>query len=284
MKLREITKLYSMIRTLNRYCNRTLCCRPGFPRRQLSTSQPKGVPLSVPPSDPAVEVLLDRATNYPIHFTREGNKKSNILMVAVHGGPGSHRDFRHLCGEFKSQGLDVEVIRFDLPGYGESDPFLLPPTTSNYSDIITRSLNEIYPESSRNGLERKTVFVGHSMGSHIAIDLCSRYLQAKKPVALALLAPTCPTPGMNVGGNYGFWIHKLLIQAARCTVYTTTVLANRVKKVYTETFNFPSSISAAVYLNTYTRVALLDWAACSTFLSPAVTTVLITSTVTVERG
>ncbi|MGH9887790.1 MAG: alpha/beta fold hydrolase, partial [bacterium] len=70
----------------------------------------------LPTSDPEV-VRFARASGL-LTFTDEGPRDAPAL-VAVHGIPGSVRDFRYLAPQVSGA---LRVVRLDLPGFGGSTP------------------------------------------------------------------------------------------------------------------------------------------------------------------
>lgn len=64
------------------------------------------------PSDPPVRTcVLPHAT---ITYTDEGD---GPVLLAIHGLPGSHRDFRWLAAALRNE---VRLVRIDMPGFGGS--------------------------------------------------------------------------------------------------------------------------------------------------------------------
>jgi pimeloyl-ACP methyl ester carboxylesterase len=211
------------------------------------------------PSDPSVLNYIDDKSGAIIKYTKEGNDESNVLLVAIHGGPGSLRDYRHMCGEFLASNANIAVVRFNLPGYGGSDQLHKSaiPTTPNYTDIIARALDnlELPPQYKR------VVFMGHSLGGHIAVSLCHQYYKNGKSTGLVLLAPACATPGWNIGGKPSFVFHKILSGNLQTPVIGK-MMQNINKYIYVNTFGFPDSIPTEEFAYTYLRLSNLDWDAC----------------------
>jgi haloalkane dehalogenase len=67
-------------------------------------------------SDPPPEVL--QLPEGPLAYIDEGPREGRAL-IAVHGIPGSARDFRYLAPQLSSR---VRFVRFDMPGFGGSAP------------------------------------------------------------------------------------------------------------------------------------------------------------------
>ena len=65
--------------------------------------------------------------------------------------------------QLASLATDLRVVAVDMPGHGESTPFVDTPTMADFADRIAAAI--IAP----------TVVIGHSMGAVIALDIASRF-------------------------------------------------------------------------------------------------------------
>ena len=94
-----------------------------------------------------------------MNYVREGNPDATIVFVALHGGPGSHKDFKYLPASLE-QNLppdSFELIRFDLPGYGHSDKMPMSPTSTNFGTSVIEALEKM----TASNRSKKFIFVGH---------------------------------------------------------------------------------------------------------------------------
>ena len=109
-----------------------------------------------------------------IYYAKDGDENSYLCFIALHGGPGSHKDFRHMTTPFaeilgkkgynqvyKDQ-LSYQLLRFDLPGYGRSDRMSSPPTATNFADQILSVIEAMQLIEQK----KKIVLMGHSLGGH----------------------------------------------------------------------------------------------------------------------
>ena len=116
---------------------------------------------------------FSRCERGPFSYTEEGE---GFPVVAVHGLPGSARDFRWLGAALPRS---VRFLRLELPGFGGTPVETGPgPSIDERGRFVVEALGAL-------GVER-CVLVGHSMGGGVAL---SAAVQAPERVAgLALLA------------------------------------------------------------------------------------------------
>ena len=128
------------------------------------------------------------------------------MIVAVHGGPGSHRDFRHLA-EALQNSPKHQLVRPDLPGYGASKRHAsFVPSTVNFAAAMTETLAQI---AAKGGAKKKRVVVlGHSLGGHIALEMAASSGGAVDGVVL--LASVSCRPHKALGGEHGYKIARWL--------------------------------------------------------------------------
>ena len=123
------------------------------------------------PSDPPVrEIALPSG---PLLYTREGE---GFPVVAVHGVPGSTRDFRWF---FPALNASYSCIRLVLPGFAGAPLRTMPyPRLMPRGRLINEALQALAIE--------RCLLIGHSMGGAIACVAVA--LEPKRYVGLALLA------------------------------------------------------------------------------------------------
>jgi pimeloyl-ACP methyl ester carboxylesterase len=101
-----------------------------------------------------ITLPINRST---ISYISEGDPSANLVFVALHGGPGSHKDFKYISQNFvdeKTIETKHSIIRLDLPGYGESTEFPSNPTSHNYASAVIEALEIVIPR------DKKIVLIG----------------------------------------------------------------------------------------------------------------------------
>lgn len=128
------------------------------------------------PSDPTPRTI--DVAGRSVAFTDEGEGPT---LVALHGYPGSHRDFRWLASVLAPR---ARFVRIDMPGFGESpDHPEHAPCPATDASLLLEVLAALHVE--------RPVLLAHSMGGAVAVraatDAPSRF------AGLALLA----VPGLS---------------------------------------------------------------------------------------
>ncbi|PAE26140.1 alpha/beta hydrolase [Bacillus sp. 7894-2] len=100
--------------------------------------------------------------DFMIHYEVKGNGEP---LVILHGLGNNSQSWKKQLEELSK---DFTVIAWDAPGYGKSsDPKVEFTHFSQFADVLKDFIE---------GLNYKSVnLLGHSMGSAIALDFCSRY-------------------------------------------------------------------------------------------------------------
>ena len=123
------------------------------------SAPPNGVEW--PASDPPPEGIdLDGGR---LVFIDEGPKGAPAL-IALHGIPGSGRDFRYLAPQLSDT---MRVLRLDLPGFGGSE------VVDDAISTLAGRARVVLEFADRLGLERFVV-LGHSMGGGTALLAAAR--------------------------------------------------------------------------------------------------------------
>src|SRR5262245_31297946 len=138
------------------------------------------LPVSDPPPQ---QVELPQGQ---VSYTDEGPAGAPAL-IAVHGVPGSVRDFRYLAPHLTGA---VRFIRVDLPGFGGSPPVEDAVRTLGGRARVLRELADVL------GLERFAV-IGHSMGG--ATALVTGAEQPRRVSLVALVASMGLTAHRGLG-------------------------------------------------------------------------------------
>ncbi|MBI5493764.1 MAG: alpha/beta fold hydrolase [Deltaproteobacteria bacterium] len=137
-----------------------------------------------PPSDPEPRTASVHGGRF--FYTDVGQGPA---VVAVHGMPGSARDFRHLGAGLEPR---CRFVRLNLPGFGGTPAELAATTVDARADFVVAALEALEL--------RDAVLIGHSMGGPVALAAASR--APGRVRALGLLASVGLTP------------HRLLRRAA----------------------------------------------------------------------
>ncbi|MFT5430428.1 MAG: pimeloyl-ACP methyl ester carboxylesterase [Myxococcota bacterium] len=147
-------------------------------------------------------------------------------LIAIHGLPGSHRDYRWLAGALAGR---LRFIRPDMPGFGQSAVRAPGLTVPVRAEAILRLMD---------ALEISTAAVmGHSMGGPVAFHLAAHH--PDRIVRLALLASVGVSPHRVWARSGATWAGTLFgIPGLR------QLLTPRLRAVYAKA-GFPSSISDA---------------------------------------
>lgn len=115
---------------------------------------------SLPTSDP--EPRRAELPHGVVTYTDEGPAAAPVL-IAVHGIPGSVRDFRYLAPQLLPE---LRVVRVDLPGFGGSAPVADAITTLRGRARVVVALADAL------GIDRFAI-LGHSMGGGTALVLAA---------------------------------------------------------------------------------------------------------------
>lgn len=194
------------------------------------------------------------STESTIAFTKEGDPLSETVFVALHGGPGSHNDFKYLSPALKRSMSDrpYQLIRFDLPGYGGSQRLLGScfPSSLNFSSSITEALDQL------DVLRKKQVImIGHSLGGHIAVEIASQVAVA----GVVLLSSVSCRPHKALGNEAGYSIARWLGLNTDNPVFGSLIQSYLVL-FYKKILGFPKSAKNDEIVWTQKRVAHLHWA------------------------
>jgi pimeloyl-ACP methyl ester carboxylesterase len=152
-----------------------------------------GPGASLPASDPPLCVAAYRGAR--LSYTDEGPRDAPAV-VALHGIPGSVRDFRYLGGALAPR---LRLVRLDLPGFGGSDP--IPDgvrTLGGRAQAVLALADEL-------GLRRFAV-LGHSMGGASAMVTAAR---APERVSRLVLVNSV---GLSLHRGLGLqpWVFRLM--------------------------------------------------------------------------
>jgi pimeloyl-ACP methyl ester carboxylesterase len=166
---------------------------------------------ALPTSDPA-PLRLD-LRHGPLAYVDEGPRDGPALF-AVHGVPGSIRDFRYLAPQLTAR---LRFVRVDLPGFGGSAPHV------RAVSRLEGRVESLLALADHLSLPRFGV-LGHSMGGATAVLAAAQY--PGRVTALVLLASIGLRPHRGLGMStrrfrllgHGFSVpvlRRLLVRVAR---------------------------------------------------------------------
>jgi pimeloyl-ACP methyl ester carboxylesterase len=98
------------------------------------------------------------------------------VIVAVHGLPGSAKDFSYLAPHLSPR---FRLVCLEIPGFGQTPASVAPKTIAGLGDHVLRMMDAI-------GIERAVV-AGYSLGSALAAHAAA--FSSRRVAGLALLAP-----------------------------------------------------------------------------------------------
>ncbi|EDV28635.1 uncharacterized protein TRIADDRAFT_51751 [Trichoplax adhaerens] len=148
------------------------------------------------PFDPEVKfvnVETDNLNVSSVDHIRAGytdeNPNGSPTVIAVHGCPGSHFDFRYLATPLRD--ANVRIIRINLPGFGPTPkPYDFIYNATNKANFVGNLLNKI-------GINKVGMAIGHSLGCTCVTSLVSTHPNLVASYALLASCGTRPNIGMR---------------------------------------------------------------------------------------
>jgi pimeloyl-ACP methyl ester carboxylesterase len=138
------------------------------------------------PSDPPIRTLAVRGQTVAYRDAGVGP-----LVLALHGLPGSGRDFRWLGAALEPR---ARLLRLDLPGFGDTPRAAAPdPGQAAQADWVRAVLDAL-------GIEA-CVVLGHSFGGPLATRVAATCWPRSGPASIAASATSSGRgrPGSRVG-------------------------------------------------------------------------------------
>ena len=170
------------------------------------------------PSDPPLKEL--QLSKGIATYTDQGEGPA---IIAIHGLPGSVRDFRWLGAAISD---NVRLIRVDLPGFGGTPKACEPGITIQKRGAFVAEFVQTL------GIEQ-AIYMGHSMGGPVALEAAVQY--PGRCIGLALIASVGITPHKELLRNRPNLVSKILrIPGMR------TLMKSTIKKAYKKG-GFPDS-------------------------------------------
>lgn len=166
---------------------------------------------TLPTSDPEPQRLT--LAHGTLACVDEGPRDAPALL-AVHGIPGSIRDFRYLAPQLTAR---LRFVRVDLPGFGDSAP---------HARAVSRlegRVESLLELADRLGLQRFAV-LGHSMGGATAVLTAAQHPERVSGLVLLASVGLRPHRGLGMSARrfrllgHGFAVpglRRLLVRVAR---------------------------------------------------------------------
>ena len=100
----------------------------------------------------------------------EAGVDNSQLWVLLHGWSRSLRDFDAFCQiALREQDLPW-IVRFDLPGFGNSPEPTEPIGSKGYARLVSGAIQEVLDQMPQNA-NPKVIVIGHSFGGRVALNL-----------------------------------------------------------------------------------------------------------------
>jgi pimeloyl-ACP methyl ester carboxylesterase len=154
-------------------------------------------PASLPTTDPEPR-RLDLAEGV-VTYSDEGPREATAIL-AVHGIPGSRRDFRYLAPQLTPA---LRVVRIDLPGFGGSAPVDDAVATLRGRGRIVLAVADAL------GLDRFAV-LGHSMGGGAALVLAAERPERVSQLVLIASLGLRVHRGLGASPRTFAWVSRAL--------------------------------------------------------------------------
>lgn len=151
------------------------------------------LPLPLPTLEQDASIPFIAFDNYRFHYRAYGQEHADVILV-LHGGPGG--DFRYLLA-LEELADQYQVIFYDQRGSG------LSPRTAAGELHLEQYLKDLDAFVSKFGQKRSVSLLGHSWGSHLALQYIARY--PHKIHKLILAEPFIPF----LSNNFKIVLHNL---------------------------------------------------------------------------
>lgn len=209
-------------------------------------------------SDPPLLRLVRDGS--PLAYTDEGPPDAPAVL-AVHGVPGSVRDFRYLGPQLDGS---LRLVRVDLPGFGGSRP------APAQRPTFARRAEAVLAVADHLSLERFAV-LGHSMGGGTALCVGAREPRRVALVALAASIGLRRHRGLTLPPRLFGWLALgLRVRGLR------TGLAALARAAYRRLgFSGSEALGPEDFAHQFRALAATDFAAIRRFAAGALPPVLV---------
>jgi pimeloyl-ACP methyl ester carboxylesterase len=194
------------------------------------------------PSDPPLQKAA--LSSGVVAYVDEGPRDAPAVL-AVHGIPGSHRDFRYLAPEAAGR---LRFVRPDLPGFGGSD------ATDGAVTTLAGRARSIVDLADHLGLASFAI-LGHSMGGATALTLASRHRARVR--LLALVASVGLSQHRGLGMRPG--IFKLIAHGLRAPLVSAALLRFARQQYAQRRFPGADQMTAREFAVQFRAIGALDF-------------------------
>ena len=205
--------------------------------------------------DPDVKYAINRTisgTSTRLAYTCEGSSNNHMPIVCVHGGPGSLRDWRYLAPALKECKIHNRLLRFDLPGYGQSSACTDNPSSEYFAQSVWNVVGQL---DAVNGSANKVILIGHSMGGHTVVEMASQH--PDRVGGVIILAPVCLRPHKSILGRFYFVLKWLGVNIDAPIL--GKVIRPTCEFVVKRILGFPKSTSVDEVSTSQKRISYLDF-------------------------
>lgn len=116
-------------------------------------------------------------------FTSFGPEEGTVPIIAIHGLPGSVRDFRWLEGALSAIEFEGRFIRLEMPGFGQTTR-AAGPSPQEIAHALVDFIDEV--------AGGRAVLMAHSFGSVYAAEVAARY--PTRVTELVFISPVSLSP------------------------------------------------------------------------------------------
>ena len=178
-------------------------------------------------------------------YVDEGPRDAPVLF-AVHGIPGSARDFRYLAPQLSER---VRFVRLDMPGFGDSAP------TAGAVHGLTGRARVVLDLANRLGAARFGI-LGHSMGGSTALVLAAEHRERVSHLALVASVALRPHRGLAISPR----LLGLFGRGLRVPLLDRLLLPSARERYRRRGFPGADQMDAATYATHFRALAAVDFA------------------------
>lgn len=180
-------------------------------------------------------------SNSPFHYETFGNGE-DAVYVWLHGWGQTHTSLSRLAQLFTSLG---KHYLFDLPGFGKTANPKEGAGTADYADMLAAELDDI--------TDQRCIFVGHSFGGRIAVQMAARHPDRVK--AIILIGGAGLQRKRSIAYKSRAFVLRFLGKLARLC---DTLFKSNLRQIYSNKFGSSDYKSAGDLRPTFVRVVNED--------------------------